>query len=271
MKRARYFEWIAGEQAGTVATLESISELDGEFFYNFSDGEVCNMRFISPMTNDIGSLKGMFMVEVQSQYKKWTIETIGTRTHRDERTGEIYEIPPVDDITQASGQECEIKDSKIGKMRLIPPAHQTIIYKELPDIESYLVTEEEEAVAVDDKNTEAPVQQAIVHHIAEDITTNDPDTAPEVNDTTPSVSSENQDPVNILVNTCKKHSTDINLTLTIDLPAKTIYDIAANEFEDGINTFIDAIVVNIDSDVIKESLKEALMSAYSSPEDVDDV
>ena len=35
MKRNRYFQWIAGENEGTISILDNITEYDGEYFYNY--------------------------------------------------------------------------------------------------------------------------------------------------------------------------------------------------------------------------------------------
>ena len=51
---------------GEIAILENITEFEGETFYNFDDGESCNLRFISKMTNSKIDLKNKFMVEIES-------------------------------------------------------------------------------------------------------------------------------------------------------------------------------------------------------------
>jgi hypothetical protein len=56
-KQKRYFQWIDGEMKGDIVLLESIEEFEGETFYNFDDGESCNLRFISKMTNSTADLK----------------------------------------------------------------------------------------------------------------------------------------------------------------------------------------------------------------------
>ena len=40
MKRNRYFQWIAGENEGTISILDNITEYDGEYFYNLGSGSV---------------------------------------------------------------------------------------------------------------------------------------------------------------------------------------------------------------------------------------
>ena len=35
MRGKRYFQWIRGDNAGTVSLLESMSQVEGEYFYDF--------------------------------------------------------------------------------------------------------------------------------------------------------------------------------------------------------------------------------------------
>lgn len=47
----RFFQWIDGEDAGKVVKLEDIDVIDGQTFYCFDDGEMCNMMLIAQMTS----------------------------------------------------------------------------------------------------------------------------------------------------------------------------------------------------------------------------
>ena len=74
------------------------------------------------------------------------------------------------------------------------------------------------------------------------------------------------DPVRILAKTCKKHPTEINLTLNINLPSKAIYDIAESEFENGGKNFVDCLVEDIDITEIVKNISVALKQAYAQNE-----
>ena len=76
MKRPRYFQWLQGENSGIITKLVNITEMDGEYFYNFEDGESCNLRFISQMTSSPAALKDKFMVEVDTTKDTWRVEQI---------------------------------------------------------------------------------------------------------------------------------------------------------------------------------------------------
>ena len=64
------------------------------------------------------------------------------------------------------------------------------------------------------------------------------------------------------MDSCKKHDTPVELSLSMKLPSKYIANIASSEFEDGFDKFIDCIVEDIDTKLIISELKEALKLAY---------
>jgi hypothetical protein len=72
-----------------------------------------------------------------------------------------------------------------------------------------------------------------------------------------------------LVETCKKHETVIDLTLSINLPAKSMYMIADSEFENGGDKFIDFVVDDIDVSMIVDALKHQLKITYSGKQSQD--
>ena len=261
MRKKRYFQWIAGEMIGEVATLESIEEFDGEIFYNFDDGETCNQRFISKMTNNVADLKQKFMVEIESPANPWTLETVKPKKYIDESMkGQDIDILSLHDILQGRGDTAEVKDSDIGSDKLVPPKNQQRII-DLPKPEDYPVKTPEvkpqvvetKQVVEEKKDVSVPVQQ-------QQTETKAAINIPTVQSPSPS------DPVRILVNTCKKHDTPVELSLNMKLPSKYIYNIAANEFENGVDNFIDCIVSDIDISMIIDQLKSALKMAYSEPE-----
>lgn len=253
MKRQRYFQWLDGELAGTVETLVNITQEEDEFFYHFASGESCNIRYIAKMTNDVAEIKDKFMVEILSPNDPWITETISTKRVQvmDENAGEIYvEAPALEDITGASGSgsNLNIEKSKLGTKKYRAPRYKGPFY-DLPSIDDYMKDE----VAPAPKKPE-------IKQIQRDETTI-PVAA------TPKISTVSEaDPVRILAKTCKKHPTEINLTLNINLPSKSIYNIAESEFEDGGKNFVDCLVEDIDITEIVKSLSAALKEAYAKEE-----
>ena len=256
-KQKRYFQWIDGEMKGDIVLLESIEEFEGETFYNFDDGESCNLRFISKMTNSTADLKNKFMVEIESPSNPWTLEQIQPKKYIDESMkGEDIDIPSLHDMLQAHGDTTNIENSDIGKDRLVPPRKEQRII-DLPSIDEYRIKKEEpkkDPVVEQPKTVETKVEKQEVVEQPKPV--------------------ENKqisfDPVKILVDSCKKHDTPVELSLNMKLPSKYIANIASSEFEDGFNKFIDCIVSDIDTKMIIAELKKALSSAYSSSMSVDE-
>ena len=267
--RQRYFEWIDGEEKENVAILKDIEEIDGEVFFNFIDGERCNQRFISQMTSDPKDLRGKFMVEIESPSNPWTFVTVEAKIYNDESMkGDTSEIPTLHDILQANGQETQITNSDLGTKKLQAPRQKQSMMS-LPSIEEYAK-----------KGAPAPVKKNETSHYdvpPVEVKANENSTNAVVSDIepintlyqptfeTPAVHASN--PIKILVDKCKKHPTDIELSVTIDLPSKAVYDIADSEFENGGEEFVNFIIQDIDVNMIIESLRDALLDAFSEKVD----
>ena len=254
MKRQRYFQWLDGELAGTVETLIDITQEEDEFFYHFASGESCNLRYIAKMTNDVGEIKDKFMVEILSPNDPWVTETISTKRVQvmDENAGEIFvEAPALEDITGASGAgaNLNIEKSKLGTKKYRAPRYKGPFY-DLPSIDDYMKDEE----------VPAPKKPEIQQVQREELVIPTPTATPKISNVSEA------DPVRILAKTCKKHPTEINLTLNINLPSKSIYNIAESEFEDGGKNFVDCLVEDIDITEIVKSLSVALRQAYAEGE-----
>ena len=266
-KQRRYFQWIDGEMKGDIVTLESIEEFEGETFYNFDDGESCNLRYISKMTNSQLDLKNKFMVEIESPSNPWTFETIQPKKYIDESMkGEDIDIPSLHDILQAHGDTTTIENSDIGTEKLVPPRKEQRLI-ELPSISDFAVKSDpiiqksidnNHSVEINNKE-ETSTQQTIQKNIlSEQKENNGYETV------------NSFDPVRILVDSCKKHETPVELSLNMNLPSKYIANIASSEFEDGFDKFIDCIVKDIDTKLIISELKTALKQAYSESITVDE-
>lgn len=170
----------------------------------------------------------------------------------DENAGEIFvDAPALEDITGASGAgaNLNIEKSKLGTKKYRAPRYKGPFY-DLPNIDDYMIDEE----------IPAPKKPEIKQAQREEPVIPAPTTTPKI-----SAVSE-ADPVRILAKTCKKHPTEINLTLNINLPSKSIYNIAESEFEDGGKNFVDCLVEDIDITEIVKSLSVALRQAYAEGE-----
>jgi hypothetical protein len=72
-------------------------------------------------------------------------------------------------------------------------------------------------------------------------------------------------PVWLMLDKAKKFDTNVDLTITLSLPSKSLYDVANESFENGGNDVIDYIINHITDTKIKDSLKAALQDAYYDP------
>lgn len=277
MSRDRYFEWLVGDSKGDVVTLIDITEDDGHYYFNFSDGDCCDMAYISPMVTNKTKLKDKAMVEVASPNAKWTFEEIKEKTYK---TAEdtIVKAPPLEDITSGGGmgQSVDLQGSFLGSVKIVPPANNKILYSSLPTIEDYLrkkevkktkfhpIVETDSIFTSESSQTQIfdgtvhpinPEQEAIVPQ-PDVVHWTEPLRIPEYEAQTQA------DPVEILAKNCKKHPTDISMTVTIDLPSKSVFNIAKDEFADGAKKFIDYLTAQIDVNEIISSIKDSLYATY---------
>lgn len=272
MKRPRYFQWLQGENSGIITKLVNITEMDGEYFYNFEDGESCNLRFISQMTSSPAALKDKFMVEVVSPNDPWRVEQISTGLFKDAMSQENVDVPPLEDITGASGNgnSIDISKSAVGTMKYVAPRYKGPMY-ELPSLDDYFYED----------NSIAPVKKHKLDGATAVFKKTAPEPAPEPEVAIPSTpppvvtpeyirptvettyeEPSTSDPVRILAKTSKKRDTDIDLTISIKLPSKSVYNIASEEFEDGGSKFINYLIEGIDINSIISELRNALTAAY---------
>lgn len=274
----RFFQWLDGDNIGKVETLESISKYEIEYFYNFKSGEVCNEKFISPITANKNDLKNKIMVEVPDPYIVWKIVKIDTGKYKI-NDAEVIDIPPIEDIVKASGsgQEILVEETNIGKYSYISPNYGRHINEylntPLPSYEEYKEIEKNNNLASENlnqiKNT-IPSDSLIFSSPDNVVINNSTDQKENIHKITDFKLIENKDnkyivtendPVYILVNKCKKHDTNITMDIKISLPLKSIYDVA-NEFDNGESKFINAILDSISIENIKDSLKDALLNTY---------
>ena len=273
MKRPRYFQWIQGENSGIVTKLVNITEMDGEYFYNFEDGESCNIRFVSKMTSSPSELKDKFIVEIISPNDPWRVEQISTGFFKDATTQENVDVPPLEDITGASGtgNSIDISKSAVGSTKYIAPRYNGPMY-ELPTLDDYFYEETPSAPVKKQKLDGATASFKKTEEEQDKLGTIPSAPQPSVtttmcNHTNINNSHDDQitsDPIRILAKTCKKRDTDIDLTISIKLPSKAVYDIASEEFEDGGSKFINYLIDEIDINSIISELRNALTIAYES-------
>jgi hypothetical protein len=195
---------------------------------------------------------------------------------------EIIDVPPLEDITGASGtgNEINVEKSKLGTKKYRAPRYRGP-FPELPSLDDYLVEEEQAPRKVKDSGFVVSMIKKKKEPVVDETTNTETAKTPEV--TAPATSevqtyvapsptnvaryedpSDKNDPVKILAKTCKKRETDIDVTLTISLPSKSVYQIAESEFENGGEKFINYLIRDIDVNEIIANIRESLKELYSN-------
>ena len=246
--------------------LVDITQEDGEYFFNFDDGESCNMSYICPATNDKKRLVNKAMVEVPGPHNAWKFEEVkmGTFTTAEH---EVVDVPPLADIVGMNGDN-SLDKSALGTMNLIPPKNNPIKGMPLPSIQEYLREDQKPVRAA--SNVSVTVHDNTREHAVVDNTetVEEPAYVPQPRIFIPpqKMSVNETDPVHILVKTCKKHESSVDLKIALSLPSISTYNFAKSEFEDGDKKFIDAIADSITVETVMDALKDALRSAYENGE-----
>jgi hypothetical protein len=275
MKQTRYFEWIAGEDIGEICVLSHVEEEDGHLYLHFTNGDVCDIEFVSSMTTDVSSLKNKFMVEIAGPSNAWTTETIVPRKYVDRSMtdGEDYEIPTLHDMLQSgNGSTANLSNSNVGKLKLIPPKINITSVPSLPTIDDWGKRNDAPKIygrPIEPETKEDVVRDPVVSVIetTETVVAID-NNVTKIKENKPSV---DFNPVKILYDKCKKSKTDVDLTLTINLPSRSMFNLADSEFENGGDDLIDYILKDVKTNMIKSALKTSLKQFYTGVFDGDDI
>lgn len=284
MKEKRYFEWIDGDDKGTVVVLDYIEDDEDSELYVFDDGTSCYKEYISPMTSSPGDFKTgkpKFMVEVDSPTNIWSFEDITSRT-----------IKLHDETVVAPSLEEIVADNNGGsapKQRMVPPKRQQRM-RDLPRKQDYPEPKKETPKPAE--NVQSPTAQIPGDYYSEPEFVEEPKISfvpnggssvamtPEMlamiaemnqrlaNPTNQIYNSDNkiskQDPVYILVSTSKKDDITVSMDLEMKLPSKDLFAIASSNFDDGEEKFIETIIQDLEISEIIDSLKASLLKSYRS-------
>ena len=163
-------------------------------------------------------------------------------------------------LQSGNGSTANLTNSNVGKMKLVPPKISLSTVPSLPTIEDWGKRKDVS------KTQGRPIEQ---ENKQENIAVS-PEPLPEIvavvdnNEVTPKEKKGSVDfnPVKILYDKCKKNKTDIELTLTINLPSKPMFDLADSEFENGGDDLIDYILKDVKTNMIKSALKTSLKQFY---------
>lgn len=280
MNEKRYFQWLVGEDAGNVETLNYIKYENGQYYMTFTSGESVAMDFIAKQTNDATTLRGKVMVEIQDPMDKWTYKEVKPRREllTDENGGEtMYEIPPIEDIASAdlTGEGGIVQNSVVGKKHYIAPRWRGKM-KPLPEPDDYPSPESKIERKIESlKQHEAPVPEKYEAPAAarkiEEISESTPVNRGITHEDIQRIKEENimtNDPVYILVNSSAKEEKIVDLTLKIALPSKELYKIICTQFDGGAQKFSNCIMQILKNSLadkgIVEKLRDSIIQAYEN-------
>ena len=77
----------------------------------------------------------------------------------------------------------------------------------------------------------------------------------------------NSDPVYITLERAKKVDTEVDMTLTISLPPKNLYNVMKESFEEGDRKVIEYIIDSMDVSYLKEMIGNAVLNMYESKDE----
>jgi hypothetical protein len=240
----RYFQFLAGPRRGEVLVLDRIESEDGDIYIKFKDESRINENLVAQINQKVVTEK--MMAEIDHPSNCWRFvekpdEDSKPRLEKDAQTGEVYEIPSVDDFVHAdlTGETGVVNPRKKKRaIELIPPRTTPPNHSVFGQIKSSTVTPSH---VIDNPVQNTKVQQTQAN------------AQPQTN---------SNDPVWLMCNSSKKFDTPVNLTLTISLPKKSFYNVAKESFESGGEKVVEYIIQNLDNQKIKDALKIALMEAY---------
>ena len=238
----RFFQWLSGERRGEVVVYDDIIEDDGEVFIVFKDDSRINDKFVAALNETDAT--GKLMAEVENMSKLWqfkeeVIGNTGPIYEQDWESQQKFEVPSADDLAHAdlTGETGTVKARpKKKKVTLIPPT------KTRPEVV------ESKFGMVKQAPAPVPAPAAPVSKWSETVL-------------------DTSDPVYIMLDKAKKVDSEVNMTLTISLPSKSLFDVAKESFEEGDKRSLEYIIENLDVSEIKEALKRGIEEMYGVESD----
>lgn len=226
-EQRRYMQWLVGERQGEVVIFDHVEEDDGLIFICFRDKSRINESFVAPINQTDAT--GKLMAEIDHPNNVWKFETkiVGDETGgRVEKDWESQVAYEIPSVTEiaSDGQKVPVKRKQIT---LIPPRRSAPKTSNFGNI-------------VNQPVQQAPLPSTLLSNL------------------------DKTDPVYILISKSKKFDSEIEMFLTISLPAQNLYNIAKESFDEGDSKFIDYIVSDINNKDIINALRDAIKNMYES-------
>lgn len=228
MEETRYFQWLLYEKNKEIVIFDKVEQDEGINYVVFKNGARCNEELIAPL--GARDITGKVMAEIESPDNMWVFreDIVGGQEEKWE--------------TNADGEKVCVVPFLPGKKKIVPVAPRPPIPKtsKFGNISNASVVQPK---PVEVKEETKPVIEEPKKETFDD-------------------------PVFGLLEKAKKINQDLNITLTIPLPSKGLYDVAKENFEEGDKKVCEFIVEKLDVTYLKECLKEALLSMYENQNNV---
>lgn len=232
-----------------ILLLKNVINEDADIYFEFQDGIRCNVEYILPLgvRHNIINAYDYIMVQLESPDKSWTKETIIEGEIQEKWANEIDNDP-------TSERFC---------IQPYVPGKKTFKFKAPTNINYYGNEYKNFDKLIEDfLNKSNMVEEDIID--TSSILKHDIVEVPKTNNKPVDINNIDIDPVDILATKSKKVSLDIDVTLNMSIPPKTLYKMVEESFDDGGNKLIEYILKNIDYNSINESIKEGLLSVYEN-------
>ena len=269
----RFFQFIAGPRRGEIILFDRIEKEEDGVYIKFRDNSRISESFVAPINEK--NLSEKLMAEIDGPSNCWQFrdkeemdreraaknritpgmlppgvyipETVEEAVMGAPMSQIPYEVPGIDDVAHAdlTGTSGVVNPrDKKKAIELIPPRFTPPTHSVFGQIKASY-------------NTPAPVIDNPVQNVK---------TQPTQSNTVQQVNSG--DPVWLMCNSSKKFDTEVNLSLTVSLPKKSLYNVAKESFEKGGEKVVEYIIQSLDNQKIKDALKIALLNSYEdSPAD----
>lgn len=227
-----YFQWLTKERMNMVSVLDSIDLEDNEFYLNFKDGSRCNKKYVRDITQECD--KDTIAIQIANKRDLWQVFS--------EIKGEVKERWEED----ANGQKWMVDPGKKGKevKHFIKPRS----FNE--HIKPYY---EYDNISTNHENINETI-------ISENIT-------PEYNYIAPDTNVKNKNikqnsPIHELCEKAKKTQVSFDTTISLNIPPISLFTVIKDTFDNGEDEFLDYVVENIDSSILRETIKECIYKIY---------
>ena len=247
-----YFQLIdIHSEQPIIKLLSNVEYEDNDIYFVFKDNTRCNIEFILPLNNNISVLdnNNYLMVFLEGPDKPWirNVEIIG----------EIKEKwSNIDDRDPTSKKFCVqpyVPGTKTYKY--IKPSNLSYFgdkYKDFKHIiDANILFNDIDAIdtnIIDNNQTQVSEVLEKTNNIQNDI----------------NINNDNLDPISILASKSKKVNMNIDVTINISIPPKSLFNMVDESFENGGDKLIEYILNNIDYNSIKTSVKDGLSIVYKN-------